>query len=103
MPAEIGNLDHATVFASRVQRVYTLGSAALELAWVAAGRLEGFWEAGLPPWDTIAGALLVHEAGGRVTDFRGEEWCGGSKQIVASNGRTHSAVLACLRRRRHGW
>jgi myo-inositol-1(or 4)-monophosphatase len=103
MPRDTGNLTHVAALAGRVQRVYTLGSAALELAWVAAGRLEGFWEPALPPWDTVAGALMVREAGGRVTDYAGAPWGAPSRQIVASNGRLHGLLLRCLRADRHGW
>ena len=103
MPRDTGNLGHVTALAGVAQRVYTLGSAALELAWVAAGRLEGFWEPALPPWDTVAGALLVREAGGRVTDYAGAPWSGPARQIVASNGRVHALLLRRLRQHRHGW
>lgn len=75
------------------------GSAALDLAWVAAGRLDGFWELKLKPWDVAAGALLVEEAGGRVTDFSGapfDPWAG---QVLATNGRIHGAVAEILARR----
>lgn len=103
MPRDTGNLGHVAALAGIVQRVYTLGSAALELAWVAAGRLEGFWEPSLPSWDTVAGALLVREAGGRVTDYAGAPWSGPAGQIVASNGRVHALLLRRLRQHRHGW
>jgi myo-inositol-1(or 4)-monophosphatase len=103
MPRNAGNGGHVACFAKTAHRVYTLGSAALELAWVAAGRLDAFWEAGLPPWDTAAGALLVREAGGQVSGFAGEAWGSSSRQIVASNCRLHGRVLAGLRRNRHGW
>ncbi len=68
------------------------GSAALDLAYVADGRYEGFWELNLFPWDVAAGALLVREAGGRVTDVAGgERWAGG-ESIVASNGLLHEEI-----------
>jgi myo-inositol-1(or 4)-monophosphatase len=73
------------------------GSAALDLAYVAAGRYDAFWELGLQPWDTAAGSLLILGAGGRVTDFHGgASWLDGD--IVASNGRVHDDMLAVLRR-----
>jgi len=103
MPRDIGNRAHIGQFSAKAHRVYTIGSAALELAWVASGRLDGFWEACLPPWDTLAGALLVREAGGRVSDFSGEDWYRDAKQVVVSNGRLHEAILAELRRHRYGW
>jgi myo-inositol-1(or 4)-monophosphatase len=69
------------------------GSAALDLAHVACGRLDAFWEVSLKPWDVAAGALLVREAGGRVSDFRlGEGWLE-SGDIVASNGLLHGVVV----------
>jgi myo-inositol-1(or 4)-monophosphatase len=68
------------------------GAAALDLAYVADGRYDGFWELYLSPWDVAAGALLVREAGGRVTDgLGGERWPDGSS-IVASNGRLHEEI-----------
>ena len=68
------------------------GSAALDLAYVAAGRFDGFWESGLKPWDVAAGWLLVEEAGGRVTDYAGRPYRLGGGDILASNGRLHPAM-----------
>jgi myo-inositol-1(or 4)-monophosphatase len=78
--------------------VRRLGSAALALAWTACGRLDGYWEAELKPWDAAAGALLVREAGGRVTDANGGPWQPESSYIVASNGMPgiHDATLATI-------
>lgn len=73
------------------------GAAALDLAYVAAGRLEGFWEVKLSPWDVAAGWLLVEEAGGRVTDLEGQPYRLGSRYIVATNGRIHEALLRTLK------
>ncbi len=74
-----------------------LGSAALDLAYVAAGRFDAFWELKLKPWDVAAGALLVREAGGRVTDVAGGgDWLMGG-HVVATNGRLHEAVRRRLR------
>ncbi len=73
------------------------GSAALDLAWIACGRADGFWEFRLNPWDVAAGWLLVEEAGGRVTDFSGKRWSRPSvfgPQTLASNGRIHSEMLS---------
>lgn len=72
------------------------GSAALDLAYVAAGRFDGFWETGLKPWDVAAGWLLVEEAGGRVTGFRGRPYCLGTADILASNSRLHLDMLKTL-------
>ena len=68
------------------------GSAALDLAAVACGRFDGFWEFGLHSWDTAAGALLVREAGGVVTDFSGKPYRPGDYETVASNGRIHEEM-----------
>lgn len=80
------------------------GSAALDMAWVADGRLDGYWEPYLAPWDWAAGLLLVTEAGGTVSDYGGGPLHLGSCTIVASNGRLHTALLAAIReaRRRAG-
>ncbi len=77
------------------------GSAALDLAWVAAGRADGFWEYELNPWDVAAGALLVEEAGGKVTDFDGKAWRDWrimGRRTLASNGKIHGAMSSILRR-----
>lgn len=70
------------------------GSAALDLASVACGRFDGFWEINLNPWDTAAGVLIVEEAGGRVTNFQGGLFELASHETVASNGLVHDALLA---------
>ena len=72
------------------------GSAALDLAYVACGRLDGFWEIGLSEWDMAAGALLIREAGGIVTDFAGGEDYMTSGNVVAGNPKVHSAVLQAI-------
>jgi myo-inositol-1(or 4)-monophosphatase len=77
----------------RVSGVRRYGAAALDLAWVAAGRFDGFWERGLKPWDTAAGLLLVTEAGGKVTDLRGEPYVPGAEGILASNLELHPLIL----------
>lgn len=77
------------------------GSAALDMAWIAAGRADGFWEYELNPWDVAAGLLLIQEAGGRVTDFKGnawKDWRAMGKQTLATNGRVHQEMLSILRR-----
>ena len=75
------------------------GAAALDLAWVAAGRIDAFWELGLSPWDMAAGALLVREAGGLVGDPDGEDKFLDSGNIVASNGKLFSAMLQLLKQK----
>ena len=69
------------------------GSAAIDLAHVACGRLDGFWEFRLSPWDMAAGKLLIEEAGGQVTDMRGRPHRLDSTHILASNGKIHPGVL----------
>jgi myo-inositol-1(or 4)-monophosphatase len=90
------NLDHFRNFSLRAQGVRRPGVASLDLAYVAAGRLDGFWELKLKPWDMAAGALLVREAGGMVSDFRGDPFDLFRAQIVASNGLLHQAMLEIL-------
>ncbi len=72
------------------------GAAALDLAYVAAGRLDGFWEVKLNPWDVAAGWLLVTEAGGRVSGFAGEDYRLGNRYLVASNGQIHDQLLQTI-------
>jgi len=81
----------------RTHGVRRAGSAALDLANVASGRVDGFWEFNLNPWDTAAGVLLVEEAGGKVTDFSGGKFDISSREVVASNGVLHAALLAEFR------
>jgi myo-inositol-1(or 4)-monophosphatase len=76
------------------------GTAALDLAWIAAGRVDGFWEFKLAPWDVAAGRLLVEEAGGIVSDFNGKPWTGletYGRQTLATNGRVHKEMLGVLK------
>src|SRR6202030_4217852 len=68
------------------------GSASLDLAYVAAGRMDGFWEFGLKPWDTAAGVLLIQEAGGRVSDFQGRTYALGGPVILATNSLIHEQM-----------
>ena len=83
-------------FMVRAQGVRRSGSAALDLSYVACGRLDGFWEWKLKPWDTAAGALLVEEAGGRISDFRGGPFDLFGQQTLASNGRLHRLMIDTL-------
>ena len=78
------------------QGIRRLGSAALDLCYVACGRMDGFWEENLNPWDTAAGMLIAQAAGGEVTDFDGEPFSVEKKQILATNGLIHSEMLALL-------
>ena len=87
--------------APEVAGIRRLGSAALDLAWVAAGRFDGFWESNLQPWDVAAGVLLVREAGGFVTDFRGGDRAMERNEFLAANdglhSRLHKLVAGALR------
>jgi myo-inositol-1(or 4)-monophosphatase len=100
---EVGELDsylrmfkNMTLSTSGIRRP---GAAALDLAWVAAGRVDGFWEIGLSPWDMAAGALLVREAGGLVGDLDGNDRFLDNGRIVASNGKIFSAILQTLKQK----
>jgi myo-inositol-1(or 4)-monophosphatase len=88
------NIHFYQEFTLRSHGVRRAGSAALDLAYVAAGRLDGFWEFNLNPWDTAAGILLVEEAGGQVTDFSGRHFRLDSREILASNGLIHAELLS---------
>jgi myo-inositol-1(or 4)-monophosphatase len=80
-------------FTLRSHGVRRAGSAALDLSYVASGRLDAFWEFNLNPWDTAAGILLIEEAGGRVTDFSGNPYRLDSREILASNGNIQSELV----------
>jgi myo-inositol-1(or 4)-monophosphatase len=84
-------------FLMAAQGVRRLGSAALDLCYVAAGRFDGYWEVSLNPWDMAAGALFVREAGGMTTDLTGAPLNIYQKRVVASNGLVHGAMLEVLR------
>src|SRR3982751_1674181 len=100
---EVGHLDdylrmfrNVTKATSGIRRP---GAAALDLAWVACGRIDGFWEMGLSPWDMAAGALLVREAGGLIGDLEGNEAYLDSGRVVATNSKLFSAFLQLLKQR----
>ena len=80
-------------FVGRARAVRRLGSAAIDLCWVAAGRMDGFWEADLKAWDIAGGALVVAEAGGRVTQMDGTPDSSRGGQVLATNGHLHEAML----------
>ena len=86
------NYTEFTFFTHLTQGVRRAGSAALDLAYVAAGRLDGYWERGLQAWDMAAGSLLVEEAGGRVTAYDGSPFNLYSGRILASNTKLHEAI-----------
>ncbi len=87
------NVHFYQEFTLRSHGVRRAGSAALDLAYVACGRCEAFWEFKLNPWDTAAGILLVEEAGGRVTDFSGGHFRLDSREVLASNGLIHDELV----------
>jgi myo-inositol-1(or 4)-monophosphatase len=89
-------MDLFTYFAENTSGLRRLGSAALDLAWTACGRVEGFYEYGLQPWDVAAGALIVQQAGGKVTDFKGgNNYIFGNK-LLASNTLLHDKLLDAI-------
>ena len=90
------NLAEFGAIMPHVQGIRRAGSAVLDLAHLASGRLDGYWEMHLQPWDWAAGWLLVEEAGGKVTGMRGEPWSLASSKIVASNGLLHPGFLSRL-------
>ena len=90
------NLAEFSYFMPKTRGVRRAGSAALDIAWVAAGRLNGYWERGVQVWDMAAGALMVREAGGVVTTYQGNGWQPGDRYIVASSPELHPVMLAGL-------
>jgi myo-inositol-1(or 4)-monophosphatase len=90
------NFDNFIAFQKKARGIRRAGAAALDLACVAAGRLDGFWELKLKPWDVAAGVLLVREAGGVVTTFDGSGYNVFNNRIVASNGLIHDEMVAML-------
>ena len=88
-------------FLGTARAVRRLGSAALDLCYVAAGRFEGFWEQHLRPWDVAAGALIATEAGARVSGMDGSPFDPAAAHLVASNGHIHDAMLGVIRDVRH--
>ena len=91
------NLKEYATFAVRARAVRRMGSALIDLAYVAAGRFDGFWELTLGPWDVAAGGILVEEAGGRVSDLGGGPLDINAPRLVASNGRIHDEILGVLK------
>jgi len=96
--SEVNNIDHFINFLRRSQAVRRCGSAAIDLCYVACGRFDGFWELKLNPWDVAAGALIVNEAGGVVSDFQGNPLDIYGAEIVASNGKIHQEMIQVLSR-----
>ena len=90
------NLAEFNYLMPRVRGIRRAGAAALDLAWLADGRLDGYWEARLAPWDWGAGVLFIAEAGGVITDYMGESWQLGKDQMVAANPHLHAKLLAAV-------
>ncbi len=100
LPSAPHRSRHITTIPLLMRRALTvrvMGSAAVHLAYVAAGRLDAFWEPGLSAWDVAAGVLLVEEAGGRVSDWRGRPLQSLSDPVLASNGPLHATMVRLLR------
>ncbi len=93
----VNNYDHFVNFQQAAQACRRPGAASLDLACVAAGRFDGYWEMKLKPWDVAAGVLLVEEAGGRVSDFDGTDMALDRGECLASNGHLHEAMQAVLK------
>lgn len=90
------NLTEFSRILLQAQDVRRPGSAALDLCYVAAGRTDGHWELGLHPWDVAAGALILVEAGGQVSDWQGQRWTPWNNRLVATNGAIHNDLLEAL-------
>ena len=88
-------------FLTRVQAIRQTGSAALNLCYIAAGRLDGYWEQGISAWDVAAGAVIVTEAGGMVTNMRGGAFRSDEREILASNGSLHTDMLSVVAAHEH--
>ncbi len=94
--SRVNNVAYFNRFIYEARAVRRCGSAAVDLAYVAAGRFDGFWELKLFPWDTAAASLFVEEAGGKVTDFSGKPFEPFMKECLATNGRIHERMLEIL-------
>jgi myo-inositol-1(or 4)-monophosphatase len=90
------NLNHFNNFAVRAQAVRRLGSAALDLCYTACGRFDGYWELKLSPWDQAAGSLILKEAGGKVTDFKGNDFSIYGDEVLGTNSLIHRQMMQIL-------
>ena len=97
--ARDSNVEHFVDFLMTAQAIRRMGSAALDLCYVACGRFDGFWEIGLKPWDTAAAILVVTEAGGKLSKFNGSKYSHYDQEILATNGSIHSQMSKILVRR----
>jgi myo-inositol-1(or 4)-monophosphatase len=92
------NLNYFNTMAKEVQAIRRAGAAALDIAYVAAGRFDGFWELKLMPWDMAAGCLMVEESGGAVSGLFGKRWSTSSPHILVSNGLIHEQMIAVFKK-----
>lgn len=91
------NLNHFCNFAVRAQAVRRLGSAALDLCYTACGRFDGYWELKLSPWDQAAGSLILNEAGGRISDFKGKKFNIYGNEVLGTNRLIHTQMMDILK------
>ncbi len=91
-------LSYVKAFMAHIQGIRRAGAAALDLCWVAAGRVDGYWEWRLKPWDVAAGSLIVREAGGKMSDFSGKRFSVYGEQTLATNGQVHRQMLRVMQR-----
>jgi myo-inositol-1(or 4)-monophosphatase len=91
-------MSYVKAFMMKIQGIRRAGAAALDLCWVACGRVDGYWEWRLKPWDVAAGQLIVTEAGGRMSDFSGERFGIYGEQTLASNSWVHDEMLRVMRK-----
>jgi myo-inositol-1(or 4)-monophosphatase len=94
-------IDHFVNFLKLGLPIRRLGSAAFDLCYVACGRFDGYWEVALNPWDMSAGALILNEAGGKLTRFLGDEFSIYKKQVLATNGKIHDEMIEVLKKAEH--
>ena len=94
--SEVNNINHFNNFLTRVQALRRCGSAAMDLCHVACGRFDGFWELKLKPWDVAAGALILKEAGGQISDFNNGEYSIFGLETLGTNGLIHQQMIDIL-------
>ena len=91
------NVAHFNAFLMKAQGIRRFGSAALDLCYTAVGRFDGYWEMKLKPWDTAAGILILTEAGGKVTDYKGGKYSIYDRELLSSNGHIHDQMIDILK------
>lgn len=96
--SENNNLKYFNMMAKKAQAIRRAGAAALDIAYVACGRFDGFWELKLKPWDTAAASLILEEAGGKITTISGRPWNLLSSNVLISNGRIHEQMMAVFKK-----